>query len=470
LVDSLLTAASDEGADMQRVMAWIKSHGADTGAAWETYSACERVANLLLYLSVRRAPALGALEGPVVRFIAQSLDWIDMYLEYYGESYTNNHIINNARALIMGGVAIGNQRAYTAGLRILRETLPDMILSGGFLRERSSHYQLIVFGWILDAWKFAALQNTADGEDARFLARHAVGMSRAAQMLCGEDGLLLATIGDVSPDATPLKSALRLAALYPEFWPAAVAPAVAPQIRDGWFRIEKHRAILLGNFPAGTHPLTHPHHGHSDHSAFALRQDGVDILIDTGRYRYTPDDISMLQTSARGHNVPLVNGFPALCETLLSGGLWWPRPYADATLKVTSHDEKVALEHDGFARATPVRRHIRELSLEDNGLLVVDTFEGNGAIDLELCWNFGSGFTTFDTERMTAGGVAGKVMLDIEGTPGAPAVEYVSGRSPGGWCSKEYGEVRASLGVMLLWRLDLPARVSTHFEFQRCAA
>jgi Heparinase II/III-like protein len=470
LIDSILTGAPSDTEALQRVLRWIDSQDAKHGAAWETYSACERIANLLLYLAIHGEVTSGTTPEILARFIDDSLQWIDAHLEYYGVSQTNNHLINNARALVMGGTAIGNRHAVATGLKLLRKLLPEMVLDGGFLRERSSHYQLIVTGWVLDAWRFVAHATGAESEDAHFLHGYAREMSHAARLLCNQNGLILATIGDVSPDATPAKSARRLGALYSDIAVLSQAPPAPVAVCDGWFRCERDDGIVLGNFPAGRHPLPYPHHGHSDHTAFTWTQSGAEVLVDTGRFRYTPDPVSSLQTSAHGHNVPLINGFAPLCETVLQGGLWWPRPYADSNLALKVRADGVEMEHDGFARATPVTRHIRTLTLERGNLLVLDTFEGRGSVDLELCWNFGSGLTTFDTRALKAVGAAGEVRLDIEGTTQPPDVKYITGNSPGGWHSPEYGVVAPSLGILLGWRIELPARISTRFELQTCAA
>ncbi len=55
-----------------------------------------------------------------------------------------------------------------------------LVLSGGFLRERSSHYQLIVLNWVLDAWRFLAAAEGPESEDVRFLADYAERMRTAA--------------------------------------------------------------------------------------------------------------------------------------------------------------------------------------------------------------------------------------------------------------------------------------------------
>src|SRR5208283_2440197 len=107
-----------------------------------------------------------------------------------------------------------------------------------------------------------------------------------------------------------------------DFWPLPGHARKALEMKDGWFRISAAEEVVIGNFPAGRFPPEFPTHGHGDHTSFAWIHESVDVLVDTGRYRYTPDAVSSHQKSALGHNLPLVNGFAPLCESLASSGSW----------------------------------------------------------------------------------------------------------------------------------------------------
>jgi hypothetical protein len=75
--------------------------------------------------------------------------------------------------------------------------------------------------------------------------------------------------------------------------------------------------------------------------------DNAPVLIDCGRARYTKDAISTLQKSALGHNVPLVNGFAPLSESLVINGNWWPTPYASAQIAISSDaSHRVTISHN----------------------------------------------------------------------------------------------------------------------------
>ena len=166
-----MTALFEQPVDWQHGLEqcahWIEINTDTDQQAWEPYSAGERVANLLVFLaSMPLEQRPGQLAPTLTRFLDDSIDWICRHLEYYGSLETNNHILGNARALIIGGVARDNAAAIDAGMRIFRKWLPELIMSGGFLRERSSHYQLIILNWLMDAWHFLIAHSQQRSADA----------------------------------------------------------------------------------------------------------------------------------------------------------------------------------------------------------------------------------------------------------------------------------------------------------------
>ena len=70
--------------------------------------------------------------------------------EYHGDLNTNNHILNNARALILAGSFLDSQCLFDAGCWIFTNQFDKHINSDGVLREGSSHYQYVVTRWVVD--------------------------------------------------------------------------------------------------------------------------------------------------------------------------------------------------------------------------------------------------------------------------------------------------------------------------------
>jgi Heparinase II/III-like protein len=470
LTEALLAGSPDRRAAIDRCVAWVESHTDKSDLAWEPYSAGERLTNLLVFLAAMpTAERARCVTPPLCEFLRESVAWIFRHVEYYGRIETNNHVLNNARALVVGGSAMGSEIAFSAGMHTFRRWLPELISEGGFLRERSSHYQLVVLNWILDAWWFVRAVRSADGEEARFLEGYLHRMLPAARMLCSHRPGLLAVIGDVSPDIDPEGSIRRLGLLYPQHWQAGGVSAERIRVVDDWFRLADGAAVVIGNFPRGRVPRSFPTHGHNDITSFAWLHGETEILADPGRYRYTADDVSLHQCAADAHNLPTVDGLAPQCESLKSGARLRPVPYAEATLELLATDAGVALAHTGFARATAVTRHTRTVELEAKQLRVQDAFDGQGVADVEFHWQFGHSFMRFDASRWIMSGADGEVSVEI-----AELVELGAARDTRrwnanirkGWISRAYGALTPILGLSLRSEIRLPARIVTCFRLQ----
>jgi hypothetical protein len=470
LTEALLGGSLDRREAIERCMVWMESHADKSDLAWEPYSAGERLTNLLVFLAAAPTAERSQFVTPrLCAFLQESVAWIYRHVEYYGRTETNNHVLNNARALVVGGWVTGSEIAFSAGMQTFRRWLPELVSAGGFLRERSSHYQLVVLNWILDAWWFASAARSIDGEQAHFLESYLHRMLPAGKMLCSDQLELQAVIGDVSPDMDPDGSIGRLAWLYPQHWQAGAAPAERIRVVDDWFRLAEGAETVIGNFPQGRMPRKFPTHGHNDITSFAWMHGDTEILVDPGRYRYTADAVSVHQSAAAAHNLPTVDGLAPFCESLKTGAQWRPVPYAEATLEMLPTEAGVVLAHTGFARATPVTRHTRTIELEANGLRVHDAFDGQGAADVEFHWQFGPSFILFDASRSTMSGAGGEVCIEIVELDSPSNAGRWNANIRKGWMSRSYGGLTPLLGLSLRSEVRLPARIVTRFRLRTAA-
>jgi hypothetical protein len=439
----------------------------DPAAALETYSTCERIANLLTWLAfMPRAQRLAVMPANTLAFLEKSLQWVLSHLEFYGKR-TGNHILNNARSLIMAGVVLNNKFAVTTGYLIFENMLPVLIQRDGFLRERSSHYQLIVLGWLLDAYAFVQGTEFYSPEQMEFLRAYISKMSSAAASLCDDQGNLLAMIGDISPDASPSKTTQRLRQCHTGFWPVAAA---ANGLRDDWCFLQSQQSRVILNCPAGVYPKSFSSHAHNDIPGFVWLYHNEPVLIDCGRARYTKDAISVLQKSAYGHNVPLVNGFAPLSESLVTNGNWWPTPYASAHVAIASDAaHRVTISHNGFQRATPVQEHQRQILLGDQELRVEDFFKGQGEIELELRWQLPPGFVLLEKNKKLSNGSI-TLEIDLTGMKNLPVMAYHSVDQPLSWSSSQYGIAEANPVITMRWQVLLPFTTSILFKVNSCVA
>lgn len=441
---------------------WIQDKKDKTDLSWETYSTCERVSNLLNYLSLfPEADRIKAAPKDMRDFLTDSTLWILSTMEYYGNSETGNHILNNARALVMASVALQDERLFEAGMSTFERMLPKLVLPGGFLRERSSHYQLIVLGWVLDSLFFAKHFNESR---CNVLKRYGRIMAEAAGLLCDRGGNLLAFIGDVSPDISPCNSSFYLRLLHPDVWPVREVETVPYGCVDDWYWLKETDNVVLANFPSGEFPMGYPTHGHCDISGFVWIHGGRQILCDSGRYRYTKDNISVYQRSSSGHNAPTVNGLSPTCA-YLTNGTWLPVPYSKATLNANfSLQNTLSMSHDGFSRATSVTYHHREIYLSGDTLFVNDIFEGKGYVTVSLHWLFGIGFRKYGNDELTVLSDNLQVNISIVNNNAGFNAKWHSEQPDCGWFSDTYGMVTPITALDLEFRVSLPFTNKTSFN------
>ena len=62
-------------------------------------------------------------------------------LEYYGERWTNNHYLNNARALLSASIMLKDHQLASRALHILEHAL-NVNFPNGIFQERSTSYQI----------------------------------------------------------------------------------------------------------------------------------------------------------------------------------------------------------------------------------------------------------------------------------------------------------------------------------------
>jgi hypothetical protein len=457
-------------AALNEALSWIRNQPAKHDAAWEPYSSCERVANLTVMLAVHqgcwRALDAGS-RSEIASFLAESARWINDRLEYYGIARTNNHILNNARALVVAGSALGDEALVERGLLLFARMANELFQPGGFLRERSSHYQLVVTNWLMDTLHFA---NSA--KISRERARVAmVELAALSETVVGATALLVSAgeglnthIGDISPDNHPAAAIFRLQHLYPGLFPAA--SVYTDGRRDEWLFVSAGKHQLLACGVPVEYPFDYTTHGHGDLGSFVWAYDHRPLLVDAGRASYITDKQTELQCGPSGHNSLMVQGLAPLADTLLSNGRWCPRPYAAAVVSL-EHESGSGffLEHDGFARICGVGKHSRSVQIIDEGIEVVDTLKGVGLVEIDMFWHFAPDLSALEEAPYAASGSGFRVLIEESGTNlGTADIEW--DEYP---YSAAYGEVQNAFVLHTKRKVSLPWSVTTTLKVLRCA-
>lgn len=447
---------------------WLGKSLPKSDAAWEPYSSCERVVNLAVLLSARPECRTDIDEQSLRCFFEDSLLWIDDHLEYYGTRYTNNHVLNNARALVVAGAVLQCAPAVDRGLILFANMARELFQENGFLRERSSHYQVIICNWLLDALHFARFAQVGSEAGARALAELeslSERVTRATSLLFTCLGETNIHIGDISPDIHPSLSWKRLRCLYPTS--ITVLPDSQIGHRDDWVFVSKNGHALVACVVPHSYPVKHTTHGHSDLGGFVWLHKGIPILVDAGRSRYTNGTSSKLQAGPSGHNTVLINGLGALAESLFLTACWCPEPYSRATVNVEVDPHGgFTLTHNGFRRIKGFGEHVRQIGIEHDGIVVHDRVEGTGTVVLETLWHFPPQFSPAanDKAAITGGGVRVTV-VSATGAGQEPDRQWQSYPF-----ASAYGDEQPAPMLRLVWSISLPCSIRTVLNLAPCAA
>ena len=471
---------------------WLAEFGPlPEGVVSESYTVAERLANASLFFRVVEG-RWDSAPTDIRPALAQARDWLVGNLEY-SPFQTGNHVVNNARAIYLFGVATGDAGARDLCFEIFRRELPTLLLPDGFLREGSSHYHLLFCRWLLEVW--VAAEESGDHSMVDLIDP----FLRSALAQCSffeietADGLDFVTFGDVSPDCAPdWLAGLSRSALARRFLNGTSNGHVES---NGWSRLfsslSQHEGkapaeelmtdtvrtdtetpafqnfeasgfarfdgwgwtAIFHNEPPGTPGIAS--HSHHDALSFVLYCEGREVLLDPGRLSYGADEISRFAAGAAGHNSLLVEGFPSL---LSNRDFFLPSAYRQAHLSVAWVDDgnegfRISIAHNGYSRITGARvgQHVRCVEFFADRCIVTDSLSGEGTNKIEWNWHFNAAFKA--RKEGSAGILANHkeagVIASIE--PVAPDAELHSLRENenpvGGWRFPSYGAKAPALSV-----------------------
>ena len=181
---------------------WIEQLGKSTNdSAWRSYSISERLCN---WFNIFQLIGVRSLEPSLIENIWLQIKHLVKHLEKYRNNNTNNHLINNGRALYIIGKFLNLNELSNLGRVILINEGKRQITPDGFLDEGSSHYQLLVTKNYLEILRIAYL--TGDKELIEILSPLVTRMLKACAFFIDSDApekWQVPYIGDISPDFPP---------------------------------------------------------------------------------------------------------------------------------------------------------------------------------------------------------------------------------------------------------------------------
>jgi uncharacterized heparinase superfamily protein len=340
--------AGDAGWAATLIGTWIAANPPCNDDGWHPYPVSTRVGNWIAALTLLPELASPALSESLWRQLRR----LERNVE---DDVLGNHLVRNARALVLGGVAFGAPKLTRRGIEILRRELKEQILPDGGHYERSPSYHLVVLRDLLEiqgASPYSWLGDTIEE------------MRRFAAALQRPDGAP-ALFNDGTVDAPRLE--------LPDPPPGL---AIFP---DSGFAVVREGKLWLAFRCGRAAPDFLPPHAHADALSLQLWWDGQPVLADPGSFTYEPGPDRDWFRSTRAHSTIRVDGRDQF-ET-------WGAFRAGRL-----PDVKLRYARDGVLEASvklPGRvRHIRRVEWSTSVVIVRDRLEGRGTrkIESRLVW------------------------------------------------------------------------------------
>jgi uncharacterized heparinase superfamily protein len=333
---------------------WIDQYPERPGDAWHPYTLSTRTGNWLAAIAL----SPDALSKVIEESLWRQLLHLELNVE---DDILGNHVVRNARALVLGGVAFNATRLLDRGLSLLERELPEQVLSDGGHYERSPVYHLVVLRDLLEVEATVAGSVPTDVLDR---------MRRFAAALLRPDGEP-ALFNDGSLDIAPrlqLPSPPDGLAVFPETGYAVLR-------RDGLWLAFDCGAPAPGYLPA---------HAHADALSFQLWVDGVPVVIDPGMPTYEAGAERDWFRGTRAHATVAIDDRDQfeLWGAFRSG----PLPRVELLEATEDRLEAAVVWRGGL-------RHVRRITIGEDEVTVADRIDGSGEHAIESSLPLGPGYS-----------------------------------------------------------------------------
>ena len=306
------------------------------GAPWHPYVVSTRIGNWVAAVTLE--PVLATPR--VGESLRRQLVYLRRNIE---DDILGNHVIRNAKALLLGGAAIGDDDLAAVGRRLLARELPEQILGDGGHYERSPAYHRLVLRDLLEVRPFTDVE-----EPIRRMESFAAASSRpdGAPALFNDGGLDIAPLLELSPPSDGLD-------VRPETGYAFLR-------RDG---------VWLAFDCGPCAPSFLPAHAHADALSFQLWIAGRPAVVDPGTSTYEAGRVRAWERGTEAHATVAAGG-----DQFRVWGAFRSGPLPVVRLLEADDDHLV-----GEALLPGGIRFRRALTLGARSLVIEDSLEGRGS-------------------------------------------------------------------------------------------
>ncbi|HZS52729.1 MAG TPA: alginate lyase family protein [Bryobacterales bacterium] len=361
----------------RQIESWIDSNPPGSWPGWHPYPTSLRIVNWLralqgaLHLQNEKEPgsstSASRFKARIEQSLAQQAAFLEINLEHH---LGGNHLLENARALLMAGLHFEGapaRRWRAAGLALLRAEISQQVLPDGGHCERSPYYHARVTDLLEDVIRTLADRGCPAPSD---LTEAAARMASFRGALRHRDGSLPLFHDSLGP-APPRNSAPSCARISFPF--------------TGYYILESSQGRMIADYGApGSSP--NPAHQHAGIFSYEISSARGRVVVDSGTATYEAGPGRDRLRATPAHNTVCVDGLDQfqVWRAFRAGRRAW----VGSVVEIRRPDcEILSASHNGYRRlGVEHRRSI--VHLAGAGWLVVDDLLGRKRRHLESFVHF----------------------------------------------------------------------------------
>ena len=350
------------------IQKWIDENPLGFGNGWEPYPSSLRIVNWIKWFLLNDTTNQTWQNSLAIqtRFLSQNL-------EYH---LLGNHLFANAKALVFSGLFFKGEESdywYQLGISIIKEELPEQVLSDGGNFELSPMYHAIFLEDLLD---LVNIHQSYDKILPDNIITKILKMLEWLQAMCHPDSEI-AFFNDTTLGVAPsflelLDYSDQLGIVYKNGKLNRLTHLEA----SGYIRIEESNLVVIADV-GNIGPDYIPGHGHADALSFELSLFDKRVIVNSGISTY---EIGLDRSEQRGTELHST----VMIDSQNSSQVWSGFRVANRA-KVSnikkfenSNGIEISASHDGYKNLKKGVVHNRNWSVCNNSIKIVDNIIGKG--------------------------------------------------------------------------------------------
>lgn len=329
-------------------------------SAFDPYPASLRIINWVKFFSLHQIVDKGLYRSlfSQTNKLFHSTEW---HLQ-------NNHLLENAFALLFAGLFFRNEKYYGQGKRILDKQIEKQILPDGAHFELCPMYHMLMLFRILESIELLSLNRPDEKlfvSKLSYVASKMLGWMKEMQFENGDMPVVNDSVNDIAPSSDAIVSfASRL--------------GISTQktgLKESGFRKYKTASYECLVDVGGLKPLANAGHGHADSLSFILNVRNKPFIIDTGISTYENNFTRQYERSTMAHNT--------VTSGTLSQSNLWGSFRVGKRLKMIDVKQGIDFIESSVMFFDGSIKHKRRFEFFENSLKIRDSISGEILEDLK---------------------------------------------------------------------------------------